>query len=141
MVPVDVTGPHLIRRPLTSNNTVQTCQANTIDNEPIPSFWWKFLRLSLPWHTDITQWQWKCWQRQHLRYILYSPSLGIGWWSKKMIKYYVTNKASISTLTRIIYTGIYNYGDANLYVTFLNKSQKQKQNIPPECRNYFHYIP
>ena len=31
-----------------------------------------------------------------------------------MIKYYVTKKASISTLNRIVYSGIYNYGDANL---------------------------
>ena len=31
-----------------------------------------------------------------------------------MKQYYVTEKAYISTLTGIIYTGMYSYGDANL---------------------------
>ena len=38
---------------------------------------------------------------------------GIGSYSKLMIKYYVTKKACISTLTGIIYSGMNNYGDAN----------------------------
>ena len=37
------------------------------------------------------------------------------WWSKNMINYYVLKKAYISKLINIIYTGMYNYGDANSY--------------------------
>ena len=65
------------------------------------------------WHTDLTQRQGNFRQRKHLRCILYYPSWVIWWWSKKMITYYVTKMASISTLTGIVYKGKYNYGDTN----------------------------
>ena len=90
MIIVDVMGPHMSHQPIALNKTVQTCQAKTMDNEPILCFWRKFLLPSIPWHTDPTQCQGNFQQRQHLRCIIYSPSWGIEWWSKKMIKYYVT---------------------------------------------------
>ena len=86
----------------------------TTDNKLILCFWQHFLSPYTPRHTDLTQCQRNCQKIKHLRCIIYSPSLGIGWWSTKMINYYVTKKASISTLNRIIYKGIYNYGDVNL---------------------------
>ena len=100
-----------------NSNLCQTFQAKTINNEPIDNelilcFWKKFLHLSLPWHTDITQRQGKFRQIQHLRYNVYPPSWGIRWWSKNMIKYYVTKNRFISTLTGITYMGMHNYVDS-----------------------------
>ena len=113
MVLADVMDSHMIRQPLTPNKTVQTCQSKTFYNELILNLLRQFLRPSLPWHTDITQYQGNLRQIQHMLCILYSKKWGIGWWSNKIIKYHVTKKASISTLTGIIYTGMYNYGNAN----------------------------
>ena len=92
MVLADVMVPHLTRQSLPPNKTVQTCQSKTIKNETILHFWQQFLHPSLPWHTDLTQFKGNLRQRQHLRCILYSPSWGIGWWSKKTIKYYATKR-------------------------------------------------
>ena len=110
-----VTGPHLSRQPLAPNKMVQTCQEETTGNETILYFWRESLPPSTLWHTDITQCQGNCQQKQHLRCIIYFPSWGIGWWPKNMIKYHVTKKASISTLNGIVYTGMYKYGDARSY--------------------------
>ena len=90
-----------------------------------------FFAHPLPWHTDQTQCQRNCQQRQHLGYILYTLSWGILWWSRKTIKYYATKKACISTLTRIIYMDMYNYCDANSewYIFQQEPTKKTKKSI------------
>ena len=74
MIIVDETGPYISCQPLESNKKVQTCQARTIDDEPILYFWQQFVRPSTPWHTDITQCKGKFQQIKHLICIIYSPS-------------------------------------------------------------------
>ena len=45
---------------------------------------------------------------------------------------HVTTKASISTLTRIIYSGMYNYGDANSlqYIFAREPTKTTKKSLP-----------
>ena len=52
----------------------------------------QFVFPSLPWYTDLTQFQGKCLQGQHPSCIIYSPSWGVGWWSKNIIKHYVKKR-------------------------------------------------
>ena len=131
MVLVDVTGPHLSRQPLAPNKTVQTCQPKTIDNKPILHFCRQFIFPSAPWYTDLTPFQGNFQQRQHLIFLIYSPSWGIGLWWKKMIEYYVTKKFSISTLNEILYTRMYNYVDANSWRYIFEQEPTKK--ITPSC--------
>ena len=95
-----------------------------------------------PWHTNQTQYQGNFLKRQHTEWILYTWSLGIEWWSKKMIKYYVTKKACISTLTRIIYTECIIMVIPTHNSTFFNESLQKttKESHPAVFGNIFNII-
>ena len=58
--------------------------------------------------------------------ILYTQRWWIRWLPKNMKNYHVTKKAYISTLTGIIYTGMYSYGDANLLQYIFSRDPTKK---------------
>ena len=53
-------------------------------------------------------------------------------------KYHVTKKASISTLTGIVNTGMYNYGDTNSiqYIFTQQPMKKQQKSLPAVAQPY-----
>ena len=52
-----------------------------------------------------------------------------------MMKYYVRKKVSISTLNGIVYTGMYNYGDANSKQYIFEQEPTKK--ITPICTFFY----